>query len=86
MSDIIARAIAFSVKNNLLNGINQAVASGAASTTVTFTTTQADANYALVITPGWPTVFSVAKTNLGFTVTWSTAPTVAQTFDWLLYR
>lgn len=72
---------------NNLRGINLSVQEGAKEMTVTFPRPEADANYAVTVTPSWMTNLCVpSKTEKGFTVQFSTVPPAGGKLDWVMVR
>ncbi len=70
-----------------LRGINIAVKAGAKEVVITFPQPEADANYAVFITPSWMTNHCVTKkTAEGFTVQFSAAATEEAKVDWMMVR
>jgi hypothetical protein len=70
-----------------LRGINAAVAAGGAELQVSFATPEADAEYAVSVTPSWMTNLCVsAKTAQGFTVQFGTPAPEGAKVDWVLLR
>lgn len=70
-----------------LRGINLAVPPGGTVLRVTFERPEADAAYALILTPSWLTQTAVsAKTPAGFTVQFGNAAPAGATLDWIMVR
>jgi hypothetical protein len=70
-----------------LRGINVPVKRGAKELKMTFAQPEADANYAVTITPSWMTNLCVPqKTPQGFTVQFGTAAPANGRVDWVLVR
>ncbi|NCO35672.1 MAG: hypothetical protein AUJ92_21025 [Armatimonadetes bacterium CG2_30_59_28] len=74
-------------KANNLRGINVPVAAGLTAVTVVFSQPEADANYAVSVTPSWMTNCCVsAKSDKGFTVQMGTAAPEGARLDWVIVR
>jgi len=70
-----------------LRGINVAVKPGARELHILFARPEADAQYAVSITPSWMTPFCVPeKTARGFTVRFGTAAPKQARLDWMVVR
>lgn len=70
-----------------LRGINVAVQAGAKEIEITFPQPEADANYAVFVTPSWMTNHCVTKkTAKGFTVQFSAAAPAEAKVDWMMVR
>jgi hypothetical protein len=70
-----------------LRGINLAVAQGQTALEVKFATPEADAEYAVSVTPSWMTNLCVpTKTAAGFAVQFGTAAPANAKLDWVIVR
>lgn len=70
-----------------LRGINVPVAAGAYEIVIQFPRPEADANYAVSLTPSWLTNVAVTnKTQEGFAVHFSTAAPAEARLDWIIVR
>ena len=78
-------ATATSARN--LRGINAAVKEGASETAIRFARPEADAGYAVFLTPSWLTASCAAgKTAEGFTIRFAAAAPANAAVDWLIVR
>jgi hypothetical protein len=70
-----------------LRGINVAVKEGAKEIEIRFAAPEADAEYAVLVTPSWLTQFCAsAKTPQGFTLQFGSAAPANARVDWMIVR
>ncbi len=70
-----------------LRGIDRPVPAGGTELTVKFSLPEADAAYAVSVTPSWLTALCVPeKTAQGFTIQFATPAPAGATLDWILVR
>lgn len=75
-----------STKPNNFRWLGVAVTANATSVTVTFPTAEPDNIYMVLVSPSWQTTYTITKGASSFIVNFGTAPTTAQTLDWVLIR